>query len=72
MVERVKLLQGANGAAKRMFGGNLMIFDMQTCVFLLTESSIQSPEFIQTDRSEVASGGGGGPGGAAARDFRSM
>lgn len=42
-----------------------MIFDMQTCVFLLTESR-------QTDRSEVASGGGGGPGGAAAQDFRSM
>jgi hypothetical protein len=49
-----------------------MIFDMQTCVFLLIESRIQSPEFRQTDRSEVASGGGGGPGGAAARDFRSM
>jgi hypothetical protein len=44
MVERVKLLQGANGAAKRMFGGNLMIFDMQTCVFLFTESRVQSPE----------------------------
>jgi hypothetical protein len=71
MVERVKLLQGANGAAKRMFGGNLMIFDMQTCVFLFTESRVQSPD-RQTDRSEVASGGGGGPGGAAARDFRSM
>lgn len=48
-----------------------MIFDMQTCVFLFTESRVQSPD-RQTDRSEVASGGGGGPGGAAARDFRSM
>ena len=25
-------------------GGNLMIFDMQTCVFLLTESRVQSPD----------------------------